>query len=81
MSSILKRYSALDKNLIMEKISYFVNAAQNLLACSMGSAIGGGRGGHGPPPIQIGGGPVMYLAPQFLGKILLCIQLMYSVFL
>ena len=49
---------------------------------NMGSATGG-PGGHGPPPqIFLGGGASnAFGPPQILGKILLCTQLMYSVFL
>ena len=48
----------------------------------MGSATGGGPGGHGP--LRKYWGPIMHLVPPpkkifFFGKILLCRQLMYSV--
>ena len=42
--------------------------AQNGLDYIMGSATGGpGGGGHGPPKNGMGG-PIMYSAPNFLGK-------------
>ena len=53
---------------------------RNFYSSHMGSAIKAAGGPWPPPKFKLGASNVFGL-PQFLGKILLCTQLMYSVFL